>query len=120
MRVAALILSLFVSLAVLLQSCTVGLGGRVTGAEELSEAGAGGMLVAFVFMTGAAFALGLPLVSMLVFILAGLLALFVGETANFPDMIIWGYIAFVLALMSLVGSWELRRKKRRRGNEQPN
>jgi hypothetical protein len=62
-------------------------------------------------LLGAAFVIGLPLVAMIMFIIAALLGFVIGSSF-YKDMIIWGSAAGILAIMSLFGSRELRKKKR--------
>ena len=95
-----------------MQSCAVYVGGGVTGEESFSQGGAMGILVALLFLLGGAFAIGLPFVSMVVFLVAGLAAL-VGWGTGFTDMAIWAVVSLILAGMSFLGLREKRRRRRR-------
>ena len=111
MRIAVLIIGLCLTMLVGLQSCAVSLGGDVSDRTDLSEGGAVGILIAFLFVLGSAFSLALPKVSTGLFGLAALLGLLVAGTTGFRDMYFWGGVAAVLAVMSYFGVRELARKK---------
>ncbi|MBU6151628.1 MAG: hypothetical protein KGR25_09275, partial [Chloroflexi bacterium] len=82
MRVAVLVLSLFLMVVILFQSCAAGAVGAINSAigkdaaetAQFSQGGAIGFVVAFLFLVGGAFVIGVPLVSFVVFLIAGLLA----------------------------------------------
>jgi hypothetical protein len=101
MRIATLIVSLFLMAAVGLQSCSVYALGN--------EDGALGIVVALLFLLGAAFALALPRVSLVVFAIATVLALFVYAGTSFSDMGIWALVSLALVVMSYFGVREKRR-----------
>jgi uncharacterized membrane protein YjfL (UPF0719 family) len=50
-----------------------------------------------------ALALAFPFISMSMFRLAGLVGVTVGTSSGFTDVVIWGLISLVLALMSFFG-----------------
>ncbi|MDR7039195.1 hypothetical protein J2X36_003968 [Methylobacterium sp. BE186] len=106
-----LIIGLCLTMIVGLQSCAIAVGGRMAADKATSGGGAVGVLVAFLFILGSAFALGLPRLSAGIFLLAGVLGLITGSTTVFKDMNIWGGIALILSVMAYLGSRELRRKK---------
>ncbi len=112
MRVATTILSLVLMLVLGAQSRTVTLGGALGEDEVLANSAAVGLLVAFLFLVGGAFAVGLPLASLVVFVVAGLLALLSGTTSEFTDLTIWAVVSFVLAALSFFGVREKRRRNR--------
>jgi hypothetical protein len=112
MRIATLVVTLFLMLAVGLQSCTLYGLSAIAGQQETGGGAAVGLLIAFLYLLGAAFVMGLPLISIICFTVAGLLGLAVGATTKFSDMTIWGIVSFVLALMSFLGRRELRRRQR--------
>ncbi len=70
MRIAVLIISLCLTMVVGLQSCAVLVGGSMGKDQDLAGGGATGLLIAFLFVLGAAFAIGLPRVSMVLFAIA--------------------------------------------------
>lgn len=76
--------------------------------ESLSGGGAIGLLAAFLFLLGGAFAISFPIVLVSAFMFAGVLALAVGVASEFSDMAVWAFVSFVLALMSLFGIKEKR------------
>lgn len=100
MRIATTIISLFLILIIGLQSCAVAFGGTLSSDESLSAGGAIGMLVAFLFLIGGAFAIAFPLVSLASFALATFLALLASIATEFSDMMIWAFLSLVLAVMS--------------------
>lgn len=111
MRIAVLVIGLCLTGLIGLQSCTLMLGGGLVQDKGLSGGGATGILVAFLFVLGAAFSLGLPRVSAVLFALAAACGFAVGYNTEFWDMRVWGWIAAALAVMSYLGSRELRKKK---------
>lgn len=106
-----MIISLFLTLIVGLQSCALFAGGGMTQNQSVAGGGAAGVLVAFLFVLGGAFAMGLPRVSMVMFAIAGLIGLGVGASGVFPDLTIWGVVALALAAMAYFGHRELVRSK---------
>jgi hypothetical protein len=65
------------------------------------------------FLLGGAFALGVPLLSAVIFGLAAVIAIAGGSTTTFADLTVWGVVAGVLAVMSFFG-WLGKRKGERR------
>ena len=132
MRIAALVLGLFLTIGVLVQSCVVLVGSEVvseldeqlgTGEtaaelEEASGAAAVGILVAVMALVGAAFALGLPRVSAIAYGLGAILGIETGHSSEFTDLAVWGYLMIGLAALSYFGQrrerrWPLNRIGRR-------
>lgn len=111
MRLAVLIITLCLTGIVGLQSCTIMAGGSLLKDQGTTNGGALGMLVAFLFILGAAFVMGLPRISAGLFALAGILGIAGASNSNFSDLKIWGGLSMILAIMSWFGSRELRRKK---------
>lgn len=110
MRIAVMIISLCMTLIVALQSCAVFVGGGLSKDEGLSQGGASGIFLAFLFVLGAAFSLNLPRVSMVMFIIGSLIGAAGASAGGFKDMWVWAGLSLVLAVMSYFGSRELRRK----------
>ena len=111
MRIAVLIIGLCLTMIVGLQSCAVLLGGGMTDDQDMAGGGAIGILIAFLFVLGSAFALSLPKVSMWLFGIAAALGFLVGASTEFSDMMFWGVVAAALAVMSYFGARELTKKK---------
>lgn len=110
MRIAVLIIALFLTVVVSLQSCAVFVGSGIAKNEALSQGGAVGLLVSLLFVIGAAFALGVPRVSQIVFTIAAAFA-FLAASKEYPDMNVWGVAALILAVMSYFGVREARKLK---------
>ena len=106
-----MIIALGLMLVVGVQSCTVYLGGSVLEHQRTSEGGALGLFMALLFLVGGAFALPFPLISLLTFLVAGLLGLAAGATTPFTDLTVWGIVALVLSGLSFLGVREKRRRR---------
>ena len=74
MRIAVIIIALCVFVILLLQSCAVGVGGSLGNSETLRQGASIGLMLAFMYVLGAAFASGVPLVSTVVFAFGALVA----------------------------------------------
>lgn len=114
MRIAVLVLALCLTMIVGLQSCAVMVGGSMAANDNLAGGGAIGLLLAFLFVLGAAFAMGLPRVSMVLFAVAALFG-YIAAGTGFGDMAIWGTVALILAVMSYFGYRELGKAKAAKG-----
>ena len=114
MRVATMVLGLILMALVGMQSCAVSFGGALGDSNRMEQGGALGILVALLFLVGAAFALAFPIVSLASFTLAGLLGLAGGSTTPFEDLTFWGMASLGLAVLSFLG-WREKRKRREEG-----
>jgi hypothetical protein len=92
--IAVMVTSLMLSLIVLFQTCASSIGDSLEGDEEASGSTATGALVTLLFIAGGAFVFAKPRVSMVLFILAGVLGIPVGATSDFGDLLVWGIVAF--------------------------
>lgn len=108
--IAVLIISLLLLPVIGCQSCLANCVGEVSADEDLAGGGAVGVLVALLFLIGAAFAWGLPIVSVVSFSIAALFGWAVGATTEFNDMAVWGFAAAILAVMSFFGTREKKKK----------
>src|SRR5687767_12707389 len=106
-----MIISLILMLVVGAQSCAVSLGGAASKEKAAEQGGAVGILMALLFLLGGAFALAFPLVSLVAFLLSGLLGLAAGASTSLTDLTIWGVVSLVLAVLSYFG-WREKRKRR--------
>jgi hypothetical protein len=111
MRIATMILSLILMLLVGFQSCAVSLGDAALGEPAKTQGGPVGILMALLFLVGGAFALGFPLVSLVAFLISGIIGIAAGASTSFGDLAIWGWISLVLAVLSFFG---IREKRNRR------
>nr|WP_319390993.1 hypothetical protein [uncultured Cohaesibacter sp.] len=100
MKIATGIIGLMLGLLVFLQSCVVTTGSSLADDQSTMQAGSVGILVGFIFFVGGAFAFALPRVSMVIFAIAGVLALIASSSGSFGDLSIWGIVALGLAVMS--------------------
>jgi uncharacterized protein DUF2510 len=120
MRLATLIISLFLMLIAGVQSCAVAVGGGI--AEDLSTAakdkqdaqdiaGAGGLgiVAALMWLVAAAFVMSKPKVAMWIFGVASLAWLGAGA-AGFSDAFIWMVASVILAVMAWRGIKEKAHK----------
>ncbi len=117
MRVAVMVISLVLMLAILLQSFAAGVGSGLSNdlgqKQAMAVGGWTGLLVALLYLLGGAFALGLPRAAAVVFVTAGVVGLAGGTSTAFKDLTVWGVIAFVLAGMSFFGWRDKRRSELR-------
>jgi hypothetical protein len=111
-RIATLILSLILILVVGTQSCVVSLGDAALGTKSAQQGGPIGLVMAFLFLVGGAFALAFPLVSLIAFFFAGVFGLAGGASTSFGDLTTWGLVSLILAVFSFFG-WREKRKRRR-------
>jgi hypothetical protein len=100
MKIAIGIISILLSFAVGVQSCTVGVGGALGSNQGLAGSGALGIFVALLFMIGGAFAFKMPNVSWIIFAISALLAFAAASGSGFTDMYIWACVSLGLAAMS--------------------
>jgi len=99
MKIAVGIIGLVLSMIALLQSCTItGLSGLAND-QAVGEAGAMGMVAAFLMFFGGAFSFGIPAVARVLFALGFLASIPARE--SYPDMWIWGIASAVLGLLLL-------------------
>jgi apolipoprotein N-acyltransferase len=108
MKIATGIIAIMLGLLVILQSCTISTLSSVTENQATFDAGAAGIFTGFLLFVGGAFAFGLPFVAMIVFALAGLVALL--GINEFPDLKSWAGVSVVMALLAFV-AWRSDRKK---------
>lgn len=106
MRIAVLVIGAPLALLIFLQGCTGDALESMSG--DTSGTSSWGIIVGFLFLVGAAFALSLPLVSSGVYGFTGIVAVLVATNTSYSDMWVWGVIAFVLGTMALIG-WQSQR-----------
>ena len=110
-RIATMILSLILMLVVGAQSCAVSVGDAALETKAAEQGGPLGILMALLFLVGGAFALVFPMVSLISFVLAGLVGLGGGSSTSFGDLTFWGIVSLVLAAFSFFGVREKRRQR---------
>lgn len=94
MRIAVGITGIVLSFVSFLQSGILTFASSFAQEQALGEAGAVGMLMAFLMFLGGAFSFGVPKVALVMFIFTFLLS-FVAKDA-FPDAAFWGYVNLAL------------------------
>jgi hypothetical protein len=107
-----MILSLILMLVVGVQSCAVTVGDSMGNEKVADQGGPWGIIMAFLFLVGGAFALAFPLVSFIMFVLSGIVGLVAGSATSFSDLTLWGVVSLILALFSFFGILEKRRRRR--------
>ena len=71
--------------------------------EAAERGGPIGLVMAFLFFVGGAFALIFPFVSVLAFSFAGVFGLAGGASTSFDDLTVWGVVSLNLAVCSYFG-----------------
>lgn len=112
MRIAVLVIGLLLGLLLFVQTFLVYVLGSAGSDTSLAGAGAAGLLVALLWLLASAFVIGVPLLSTIVFGVAGFIALAASSGSEFSDLQIWGAASFVLAALSFVGLLTKRRGAR--------
>lgn len=113
MRIAVLIITLILGAFLVVQTLLVTAAGGLGNDEALSGAGAIGIGIAFLWLVAAAFVIGVPLISTILFVLAGLLGLGMGASGTtYRDLSVWGGLSLVLAVLSFIGLLTKRRGAR--------
>lgn len=100
MKKAALILGIILMVIVFVQSLLVGLGGTVFSDVALARGAFLARIVALLFGVGAAFALGRPLISTVIFAAGGLVGIIGGLVTGYHDLILWGALSLCLGVLS--------------------
>ena len=113
MRIATLIISLILSMAMGIQSCAVyaagGIGAELsegaekTDLESTSSAGAVGMFAALLWIIGAGFVLAKPKMSIWLFGVAAVFCVLGGIGGGFTDLFIYAVVSALFALASWKG-----------------
>lgn len=112
MRIAVLILGLVLMIPMAMQSFTAYSLARLTGDENLIAVFFLGLVVALLWVIGAAIVLPAPRASAVVFGLAMVIAYLISGT--YGDMLIWGTISLALMVMSYLGHRQKVREDQRR------
>ena len=104
MRIAVLIIALCMTMLVGVQSCTIFVVAGLGSDKQMSGAGSVGVVVAFLYVLGAAFVLKLPKMAGGILAIAGMLGLLAGFRTAFVDLRYWGGLAVVMSLMAFAGA----------------
>lgn len=110
MRLAVLIIGLLLGLLMFLQTFLVNVLSQAGNNEAAEQAAAVGILMSILWLAACAFVLPFPFVSVVLFVIAGLLGF--AMSGEFTDLGIWGGISLFLAVLSFLG-WLGKRRERR-------
>jgi len=116
MRIAVLAISLTAFFTLGVEWLAVGIGGlgaSISTGHGFERGASAGAAVALLYLIGAAFAMGRPLVSSAAFALGALLGIAAGMWTNYSDLQLWGWLAAALAVLSLLGHLERKAKQHR-------
>lgn len=113
MRVTVLILSLLLGAIMFIQTFLGSVASDLANDEGGEQSSAVGLMMALLWLIAAAFVIPFPMVSVVLFALAGLFG-FAGS-GDFPDLAYWGGISLVLSVLSFF-SWRGKRKATREAN----
>ncbi|MDA3129615.1 hypothetical protein ACFPTR_09650 [Aliibacillus thermotolerans] len=114
MNIAIGIIAIIISFIVGIQSFTVSVLSEVVGEEATAGAGAIGVLVAFLYLVGGAFAFKLTNVAKWILGIGGLLGLLAGATSDYSDVTVWGILGLI---MSGLLFWDVKRKNKQKDKE---
>jgi RNA polymerase subunit RPABC4/transcription elongation factor Spt4 len=112
LRIATGVISLVLMFIVGIQSLIAVAGGSLAASKSMSNAGAGGLFVAFLLLLGGAFSFGLPLVGAIILLLAGIIAVPIGLSSPFQDLAIWGVLCLILGVLDFF-AWRIDKKRKR-------
>lgn len=116
MRIAVLVLGLLLGLLMFFQTFLVYSLSGATSQKETTEAGAVGLFMALLWLLACALVIPIPLVSTVVFVIAGLLGFAAASSSDFSDLSIWGVASLILAALSFVG-WIGKRRGERKAEQ---
>jgi hypothetical protein len=115
MRIAVLILGLVLGVIMFFQTFLVtSLSGLSKTPGATYSAGSIGLVMAVLWLIGVALVIPVPLVSVVAFVLAGILGY--ANSTHFSDLAVWGGASIILAVLSLIG-WFTKRRGTRRQEE---
>ena len=110
MRIAVLVFGLWSVMLIGMQLYSVISGGQLTANEDFVAAGGIGVIIAFLFILGSAFAIGVPIASLVIFIIAALLGFIAGSQSEFWQLLVWAFVSMGLAVLSYFGIKEKKKK----------
>jgi hypothetical protein len=116
MRIAVLTISLAAFFTICFEWLAVGingLGASMSTGHGFKSGASAGAAVALLYLIGAAFSMGRPLVSFAVFTLGALVGIVAGMWTAYSDLQLWGWLAAALAVLSLLGHRERKARQTR-------
>lgn len=100
MRVTVLIAGLLLGAIMFLQTFLVSALGSAAQDQRSEQAGSIGLMMAFLWLIACAFVMPLPMVSVVLFVVAGLLGF--AYSGDFSDLAIWSGISLALAVLKQI------------------
>jgi hypothetical protein len=114
MRIAVLVLGLILAFGLFMQSLLLAAAESIDDAlnarENEATGGSVGVLVALVYLVASALVIAKPRFSMWAFASGAVIAIIGSASTAFADLMVWGIVGVVLALLSWRGSIEKRAK----------
>jgi hypothetical protein len=113
MRIAVLIIGLMLTIGLFIQSLLIAALSDAANSEHDGADGGTGMVMALMWLVACGLVIPFPLVSVVLFAVAGLIGVVSAGPLDFPDLAVWGVVSFVLAVFSIFG-WRGKIKKERK------
>jgi hypothetical protein len=103
MRIVVLSSGLVLGVVMFIQTVLIAGLNSAVGDDNAATTETVGGVMSVMWLVACAMVLAFPMISTGIFGLAGLVGLTVGASSGFTDVLIWGLIALVLAIMSFLG-----------------
>jgi hypothetical protein len=103
MRIVVLSSGLVLGVLMFIQTVLIAGLNSAVGDDNAATTETVGGVMSVMWLVACAMVLAFPMISTGIFGLAGLVGLAVGASSGFTDVLIWGLIALVLAIMSFLG-----------------
>jgi len=113
MRIAVLIIGLVLTFGLFIQALTVSALSDAANTEHDGADGAMGILMALIWLVACGLVIPVPRISMLLFVLAGVIGFASAGPLDFPDLAYWGGVSIFLAVMSYFGYRGKRKQQRK-------
>jgi hypothetical protein len=103
MRIAVLGMGLVLGTVMVIQTVLIAGLNSAVGDDDAATTETVGGVMAMMWLAACALVLAYPMLSTSLFGLAGLLGIGVGASRGFTDVLFWGLIALLLAIMAFLG-----------------